>query len=324
MREAIVEKEKHVNSVKLSPDDIIITAGVSEGINFLIASLIDKGKELLLPSPIYPLYRNYVEFYGGRPKYYKLIEKDNKWYVDLDSIERNINENTIGIVIINPNNPTGAIIPNRDIKKIGQIANENGLIIISDEIYDRIIFNNVFHSTASILRDTPVIGLNGFSKTYLVTGWRLGYIYFSNFDNDILKESILKLARNRLCVSTPFQKALAETMNISDKHIVEMVKKLRNRRDFALKMIDEKEYIDCAVPDGAFYLFPKIRINGNWENDLDFSKKLLLEEKVVVVAGSGFYMYDEKHFRMVFLPPESYIQDALERIFRFIDKHRVS
>lgn len=322
LREAIVKKEKRVNNIDLSPDDIIITAGVSEGINFLMASLLEKNQELLIPSPTYPLYKNFIRFYGGEPKYYRLIENNNRWSIDLSSIEEKINDRTLGIVIINPNNPTGALFSKEDILKVGEIAKEHDLIIISDEIYDRIIYDKSFYSTASLIKDVPIVGLNGFSKTYLVTGWRLGYVYFSNFENDKLKDAFLKLARNRLCVSTPFQKALADTINKSDKHIFEMVYKLKRRRDFALKMIEENEDIECALPEGAFYLFPRIKVKGDWKNDTEFCRKLLIEEKVVIVSGSGFYMYDQNHFRTVFLPTEDYIQEAFTRIFKFIKRHK--
>jgi len=306
----------------LSPEDIVITAGVSEGINFIMASLIDKETEVLIPSPTYPLYKNFIAFYGGTPKYYRLIERDGRWCIDLESLEENITEKTVAIVIINPNNPTGMMIPKEDIEEIGRIAEEHGLLIISDEIYDRIVYDSTFYSTASLIKDVPIIGLNGFSKTYLVTGWRIGYMYFCNFDSNRLRDAVLKLARNRLCTATPFQKALADTINIDDSHISEMITKLRKRRDYTLKLIEEVEDITCSIPEGAFYLFPKIETEGEWKDDKEFSRKLLLEEKVLIVAGSGFYMYDKKHVRIVFLPPEKYLQEAFERLFRFIRNHK--
>jgi len=321
LREAIAKKEHEINRVNIEATDVIVTQGVSEGINFLLAALIEENDEVFLPSPLYPLYANYVRFYGGKPKFYKLIRRENKWSTDISDIIDNLSKKTKAMVLINPNNPTGALIPEEELLKIIEIASENNLILISDEIYDQIVFEGKFRSLASLTKEIPVIGLNGFSKTFLVTGWRIGYIYFYDPEDVIsdIKDSVLKMARNRLCTNTTVQKAMAYALKEGFSHLNDFLSKLKRRRELVIKILDETELITLEKPEAAFYAFPKIEVRGKWVSDEDFAKKLLKEKKVLVVPGSGFYMYEDGFFRIVTLPPEEVLEEALYRIIKFVE-----
>ncbi|MFQ5762406.1 MAG: aminotransferase class I/II-fold pyridoxal phosphate-dependent enzyme [Candidatus Bathyarchaeia archaeon] len=321
LREAIAAKEKRVNNVDIAPEDVVLTNGVSEGIQMLMAALVDEGDEVLLPSPTYPPYAAYVKFFGGRPVFYKTLEESG-WKPDVEDLRRKISPRTVGIVIINPNNPTGSLYDAASVKFIADTAGEAGVPIISDEIYDRIIFDGRLVSAASVAGDVPVVGLNGFSKAYLMTGWRLGYIYFHN-PNGVLtdmRENILKEARIRLCANTPVQRAAVAALNGPQTHIPALAHKLRERRDHALKLLSEIPGVSCAKPDGAFYMFPRVDgIGSVWKDDKDFVFSFLEKAHVLVVHGSGFHVLGEsKHFRSTFLPPIETLNAALEKLASFM------
>ena len=321
LREAICRKEKHVNNVEISPEEVIVTTGVSEGIFMTMAAIIDGGDEILVPGPTYPPYSSYAKFFGGRPVPYKTLEEDG-WKPDVDDLRSKISKRTKGIVIINPNNPCGAVYDETTVKRIVDVAAENDLLVLSDEIYDRIVYETRFVSTASIAKSSPVIGLNGFSKTYLATGWRLGYLYFHDPEEKLveLKESVKKETRIRLCSNTPVQRAGVEALNGPQDHIALLVEKLRKRRDYAWKRLNEIHGISCAKPQGAFYVFPKIQeIGQRWSNDLDFVTDVLENAGVLFVHGSGFCStYGVGHFRGVFLPPIETLENAFDRLEKFM------
>src|SRR3989337_3259502 len=175
LRDVICEKEKKVNEVKIQPDDVIVTQGISEGIQLLMAAVVEDGDEVLVPGPTYPPYMSYVKFFGGRPISYETVE-ENKWQPNLDDLRSKITQKTRAIVVINPNNPCGALYDEKVVKEIVSIAGEYRIPILSDEIYDQIVYETKLVSTAHIAKDVSVVGMNGFSKTYLMTGWRLGYV----------------------------------------------------------------------------------------------------------------------------------------------------
>lgn len=323
LREAISKKEKHVNNIDISPENIIITTGVSEGIFMLMAALVSRGSEMLVPGPTYPPYTSYIKFFEGHPVAYKTIESEG-WRPDVDNIKAKITEATKGIVIINPNNPTGAVYDSRTVKEIVDLANEYDLVILSDEIYDRIVYGTSFASTSFVAKDYPVIGLNGFSKTYLATGWRLGYIYFHGSQERIekLKESIKKESRIRLCVNTPIQKAGIAALNGPQNHFSEMMRKLRRRRDYIWKRLNQIEGLSCTKPKGAFYVFPKVlEIEQRWRNDLEFVRDVVKSTGILFVHGSGFCSeYGSGHFRGVFLPPVEVLEKALDALEKFMQR----
>ena len=325
LRQAISQKEKRVNDVDVPADDIIVTAGISEGIQMVMAALIDDGDEILLPGPTYPPYIAYTKFFGGKPVTYETVE-GNGWQPNIDDLRSKISEKTRGIVVINPNNPCGALYEEKIVKQIIDLASENEVPIISDEIYDQIIYEKRFVSTAHLAKDVPVIGLNGFSKAYLMTGWRLGYIHFQEQNNQLqeLKQCILKEARIRLCANTPVQKAGAAALTGPQDHIEEIVEKLRKRRDYAWKRLNEMEGISCAKPEAAFYVFPKIHgVGSKWRSDREFVLELLNETGVLFVHGSGFdRVYGSGHFRGVFLPPVETLEQAFNKVERFMEKNK--
>jgi alanine-synthesizing transaminase len=323
LREAICRKEKKVNGIDISPDNVIVTTGVSEGIFMLMAAIIDKGDEILVPGPTYPPYTSYTKFFEGKPVAYRTIEEEG-WLPDIEDVRSKISKETKGIVIINPNNPCGALYDAKTVKTIVELAAENNLAVLSDEIYDRIVYEEQFVSTSRVAGDYPIIGLNGFSKTYLATGWRLGYFYFHDPEGklDNLKEGVKKESRIRLCTNTPVQKAGVAALDGPQTHIPVMVEKLRERRDYAWKRLSGIDGISCTRPKGAFYVFPKIRgVGRRWKTDLDFVLDVLEETGVLFVHGSGFCnTYGNGHVRGVFLPPLEVLEEAFDGLERFMER----
>lgn len=325
LRQAISQKEKKVNNVDVYAEDIIVTSGISEGIQMVMAALIDVGDEILLPGPTYPPYISFAKFFGGKPVTYETVEEDG-WQPNIDDLRGKISGKTRGIAVINPNNPCGALYREKIVKQILDLAGEYKIPVLSDEIYDQITYEEKFFSTAHLTKDVPVIGLNGFSKAYLMTGWRLGYLYFHDRDNQLqeLKQCIEKEARIRLCANTPVQKAGVAALDGPQDHIKHMVEKLRQRRNYAWKRIDKIEGISCTKPEGAFYVFPKIHaIGSRWRTDMEFALELLKETGVLLVHGSGFDpVYGAGHVRGVFLPPIEILEQALDEVERFMEKNR--
>jgi alanine-synthesizing transaminase len=325
LREAISEKEKRLNGVNISADDVVVTSGISEGIQMVMAALVDAGDEVLLPGPTYPPYISYAKFFGGKPVTYETVE-ERGWQPNIEDLKRKISNRTRAIVVINPNNPCGALYDEKTLGQILDLAAEHGVPVISDEIYDQLIFEKKFVSTASLAKDVPVIGMNGFSKAYLMTGWRLGYIYFYSPRGELreLKECVEKEARIRLCANTPVQKAGVAALRGPQDHIREMVFKLRARRDYAWKRLNEIKGISCTKPDAAFYVFPKIHgVGSRWKTDLEFVLELLKETGVLFVHGSGFCpIYGAGHVRGVFLPPIETLEEAFNLLESFMKKSR--
>lgn len=323
LREAISQKEKRVNNIDVSADNVIVTSGISEGIQMVMAALVDAGDEVLLPGPTYPPYISYTRFFGGKPVTYRTSEEDG-WAPDVEDLRSKITKKTRAIAIINPNNPTGALYQEKTVKEIVDLAGEHDLPIMSDEIYDQIVFEKKAVSSARVAEDVPIIGLNGFSKAYLMTGWRLGYVYFHDESDELheLKQCIEKEARIRLCANTPVQKAGVAALTGPQDHIRETVGKIMQRRDYSTKRLNEIEGIGCAKPEGAFYVFPKItEVGSRWKTDMEFVLELLKETGVLFVQGSGFDpVYGAGHVRGVILPPLSVLEVALDSVEKFMRK----
>jgi alanine-synthesizing transaminase len=321
LREAVCEKEKKVNNVEISPENVIITNGISEAIQLIMAAIVDKGDEILVPGPTYPPYISYVKFFGGKPVSYRTVE-ENGWQPDVNDIRSKVTNATRGIVVINPNNPCGALYDEKIVREMVNLAGEYSLLLISDEIYDRIVYEKKFVSTSCLAEDVPVLGLNGFSKTYLMTGWRLGYMYFYDPEGKLreLGDKVVKEARIRLCCNTPVQRAGTEALRGPQDHIKEMVEKLRERRDYSLKRLNEIDGISCTKPEGAFYVFPKVHeIGSQWKNDFEFVRDVLENTGILLVHGSGFDVtYGSGHFRGVFLPSIEILKTAFDRLERFM------
>ncbi len=324
LREAVAEKENVTNHAQIEARNVVITQGISEAIFFLMGAIVDPGDQVLMPGPCYSPYISYAKFFDGTPITYRTIEEKG-WAPDLDDLQKKITEKARLIVVINPNNPTGSLYSKQELSRILEIAANHNIPVATDEIYDRLVYEDNFTSVASIARETPILGLNGFSKAYLMTGWRLGYIYMQDPTGKLrhVWEGIEKMSRIRLCASTPTQKAGVEALTGPQTHIPEMVSQLKQRRDFALKRVSGIPRLSVTKPKGAFYLFPKIDLTGTgWSNDSQFITDLLKETGVLVVNGSGFDPnYGSGHFRSVFLPNESMLTEAFDAIENFMKTH---
>lgn len=318
LREEISKFLKRKDNLDIKSDDIVVTTGVTEAIYFLLAAMIEKGQELLIPGPTYPLYINNTKFYDGIPIEYELKEEDD-WEPNIDDLRNKITSKTQAILICSPNNPTGVLFSEKKVKEIIDIAGEYNLPVLSDEIYDQITYERDYVSPASLSKDVPVIGMNGFSKAHLMTGWRLGYLYYHDPENKLidLKEGIAKLARARLSASCIAQYAAIEIFKTKSNHTVEMVRSLLERRDYSYKRLKQIEGINCVNASGAFYLFPKINLKEfkNWKTDKDFAIDLLKETGVCTVYGSGFGKFGENHIRLTFLPN----LNTLEKVYNHIE-----
>jgi tyrosine/nicotianamine family aminotransferase len=322
LRKAIINREKLRNNLDYDLKNICITSGVTESLQILLNAFLNPNDELLVPGPTYPQYNLITLFNGAKPISYKCIEEDN-WQPDVDDIRDKISKKTKSIVIINPNNPTGALYSKQVVKKIIDIAGEYDIPVISDEIYDDITFDHKQYATASLTEDVPVITFNGFSKLYLVPGWRIGHILFHHHDElNEIQDAFMRIARSRLCANSVCQRACIDALNGSQKHINIMNSKLKKRRDYCYKRFNEIQGLSTAKPDGAFYIFPKIDAleYGPWKNDKEFVLDLLNEKHVLVVHGSGFCTdYGKNHFRAVILPPLDILEEAFNKIDSFMN-----
>jgi aspartate/methionine/tyrosine aminotransferase len=323
LRNAIIEREKRRNNVDYELDDICITSGVTEGLQILLNASLDPNDELLIPGPTYPQYTLITRFNNAVPVAYRCIEEEN-WQPDVEDIRKKISEKTKGIVLINPNNPTGALYSKKVTKEIIDIVGEYQVPIISDEIYDNMTFDERQYATATLGKDVPVVTFNGFSKVYLVPGWRMGYTMFHHSGElDEIQDAFLRIARSRLCASSICQRACLAALKGSQDHIKEVNDKLRKRRDFSYKRLNEIDGISTAKPEGAFYIFPKIEAmdSGIWKTDKDFVLDLLHEAHVLVVHGSGFCsIYGKDHFRAVILPTLETLEKAFNNLESFVKK----
>ncbi len=318
LREEISKSLKQHNNLNIDTNDILVTSGVTEAIFFLLAGLIENKNEILIPGPSYPLYINYAKFFDGIPVEYELDENDD-WEPNLDDLRNKITKKTQAILICSPNNPTGIIYGEKKIKQIIDIAGEHDLPILSDEIYDQITYEKPYISPASLSKDVPIIGLNGFSKTHMATGWRLGYLYYYDPQNKLeeLKEGIAKMARARLSASSVAQYAAIEILKNPGTHTKEMVKKLKERRDYSYNRLRKIEGITCVKANGAFYLFPKFDFKElkKWKDDKDFVIDLLKTTGICAVYGSGFGNFGKGHVRFTFLPNI----DILNTVFNLLE-----
>jgi alanine-synthesizing transaminase len=318
LREAIVEKESR-KGLSITAEDVLVTNGVSEGLDMTMASIVEPNTEVLMPGPYYPPYASYVKFYGGRPVEFKLTP-DGK--PDLEDLISKITPRTRALCIISPNNPTGEVFDHKSLKQLVDIAAEHSLYIICDEIYDSLVFDGEFTGIGKVAKDSPVILLNGFSKVYLMTGWRCGYICMNSNCSKLenIRNNIPKLARVRISTNLPVQKAAIAALRGPQDHIPMMVSKLRKRRDLVVKRLNQISSISCNVPKGAFYAFPKINLSSRWKNDKHFVLDLLNETGVLTVHGSGFGSnFGTDHFRIVYLPQEQILDEAMDKLEHFIN-----
>ena len=316
LRQAIVKKESQ-KGLSITVEDVLVTNGISEGLDMVTASIVEPNSEILMPGPYYPPYASYVKFYGGKPIEFKITEDGTP---DLDDIKSKITPKTRALCVINPNNPTGEVFDSKSLKQLIDVASEHDVYIICDEIYDRLVFDKEFTGIGKVAKDAPVILLNGFSKVYLMTGWRCGYICMNSDCQKLenIRNNIPKLARVRIAANLPVQKAAVAALEGPQGYIAQTVTKLKKRRDLVVKKLNEIDGISCKLPNGAFYTFPKILHNG-WKDDKDFVLDLLDKTGILTVHGSGFGELGKGHFRIVYLPNEQVLEQAMDKLATFVN-----
>ncbi len=319
--EAIEAVSHEVKNSGIEPYEILITTGASEAIDFALSALVNKGENVLVPSPGYPLYNALLSRLIGVARPY-LLDEDNGWQPDVAHMESQIDEKTRAIVIINPNNPTGAVYREETLRQIIAVARRHNLVILSDEIYNKLILNGQRHiSIASLDRELPVVTFNGLSKSYLAPGFRIGWAVVSGASELVedYTEAMKKLVRARLCTSHPKQFAIPIALNGNQAHIKETIKKLQRRRDLTVERLNAIPNISCQRPNGAFYAFPRIDLDID---DESFVKGLIRETGVIVVHGSGFGSLPKTpHFRVTFLPSEDILNKAYDRLEEYMKRH---
>ena len=318
LREEIAKKE-NAKGLSITADDVLITNGVSEGLDMVISSIVEEGDEVLLPGPYYPPYASYVRLHGGVPVEFS-VDLNNST-PDIDDIKSKITSKTVAICLISPNNPTGVVFNENALKELVDIANEHNLYIICDEIYDQIIFDDKFVGIGKVAGDSPIIILNGFSKVHLMSGWRIGYIAFNRSPQlEELREHLPKLARVRIATNLPIQYAALESLRGSQNYINDFVSEMKKHRDLVVKRLNEMPGLSCSNPKGAFYAFPKIEDN-RFGSDKEFVTKLLESKGVLTVHGSGFgEQYGSGHFRLVYLPSLEILDSAMNKIEEFVSQ----
>jgi len=326
-RKAIMHycQEKGIQGVTL--DDIYTGNGVSELIVLAMNALLNVGDEVLVPAPDYPLWTAAVSLSGGTPKHY-LCDETKDWSPDIADIKAKITPKTKAIVVINLNNPTGALYGDDVLKEIIALAREHGLIIFADEIYDKTLFDGEKHTSIGALSsDVVTVTFNGLSKNYRACGYRAGWMVVSG-DKSGAKdyiEGLNMLSSMRLCANVPGQNAIQTALggyqSIDD--LVAEGGRLRRQRDLAWELVTKIPGVTCVKPKAALYLFPKLDPEMYpIENDQDFIANLLREEKVLLVQGSGFNWPKPDHFRIVFLPHEDVLREAIARLAKFLERYR--
>lgn len=325
--QAICDYETSKGIKNLTTSDIFITNGVSEAANMLCSAIVDDGDEVLMPTPCYSLWSNSVLVCGGKPVYY-ICDESNEWNPDIDDIRKKITSKTKAIVLINPNNPTGAIYSDEIQLEIAKIAREHGLIVFSDEIYDRLVYDGRTHTSFGKLasEDITVVTLNGLSKSHCLCGLRCGWIALSGNtkQKEELKKTLVTLASVRLCSNALMQLIIPEALKDTayTENMVNENGRLYLQRQATERAFKQIEGISCIMNKGAFYIFPKIDTERYNITDTEFAKGLLEEKNILVVAGTGFNYPTPDHFRIVMLPEPEILENAILEMGDFLKKYK--
>jgi alanine-synthesizing transaminase len=326
-RKAIMQEMQQLRVPHVEIDDIYIGNGVSELIVMAMQGLLNNGDEVLVPAPDYPLWTAAITLAGGKAVHYRCDERAD-WFPDLADMKRKISARTRGIVVINPNNPTGAVYSKEVLEDIVELARQRDLILFADEIYDKIVYDGAVHTPlASLAQDLLVLTFNGLSKTYRVAGFRSGWMVVSGAKHRATDyiEGINILASMRLCANVPAQHAIQTALGgyQSIQEFVHPGGRLHQQRLLAHSLLNQIEGVSCTLPKGALYLFPKLDPRRfNIQDDERFVLDLLRQEKILVVQGSGFNWPEPDHFRMVFLPREEELIEAIARLGEFLASYR--
>jgi aspartate/methionine/tyrosine aminotransferase len=329
LKEAIMRRYKRKYGLDVDGRDITVTTGISEALSFLNSALINDGDIGVLFRPSYTIYTPLLRLCGGRPLMARYDEKDG-WSVHIDVLRRllkgaassGLERRIKYMMLTNPNNPTGTVLKRSDLEEVVDIANEHGIMLISDEIYDEIVYNGArFTSISEVAKGMPHVVLNGASKVFDSTGFRIGFAIIPEDDkrSESLKRKLYDYAIMRLSVNTPAQYAVAAALNNVREHnkaIRQMVKGIEDRTNHATKMFKENQYLDVVEPNGAFYVFPRIDLKRlRFKDDREFVDMLLRKTGVQVTRGSGFN--EPSHFRIVALPPKEILDYAIDKINAF-------
>ena len=325
-REAIVAycKEKNIPNVDI--DDVYTGNGVSELISIAMTGLLDDGDEVLVPSPDYPLWTACVTLAGGKAVHY-ICDESSNWYPDCKDIASKVTDKTKGIVVINPNNPTGALYPLEILESIVNIAREHELILFADEIYDRLVLDGKEHiALASLAPDLFTVCLNGLSKSHLIAGYRCGWMCLAGNKEHVKGyiEGLNLLSAMRLCSNVPAQSIIAPALadRESTKSLLVPGGRVYEQRECVYSMINDIPGLSAVKPDAAFYIFPKMDVKKfKITNDEQFALDLLKQAKILITHGGGFHWNEPDHFRIVYLPDVHVLRTACERMARFFSSY---
>lgn len=325
-RVAVMQYYQQFGMLNLDVDNIFIGNGVSELIVMAMQALLNEGDEVLIPAPDYPLWTAAVALSGGSPIHYRCDEK-KYWYPDIDDMRAKINDRTKAIVLINPNNPTGSVYPKEVLEQIIELAQQHDLILFSDEIYDKVLYDGATHTpTASLNEDVLIITMGGLSKNYRIAGFRAGWMMLTGpllrAENFI--EGLIMLASMRLCANVPCQHAIQTALG-GYQSINELVAdggRLKNQLDIAHKMINDIDGLSCHKAKGAMYLFVKVDgVKLGISDDVQMVLDILRQEKILVVQGSAFNLRNGIYFRLVFLPHSEDLIQAINRLQHFFSHY---
>ena len=326
-RKAVMQECQRLEIPAIDIDDIYLGNGVSELIVMANQALLNDGDEVLIPSPDYPLWTAAANLAGGKTVYY-LCDEQADWYPDIADIKSKITSRTRAIVIINPNNPTGAVYDHDMLQQLVQVARENNLVIFADEIYSKITYDEAeFIPIARLATDVVCLSFNGLSKSYRLAGFRSGWVVCSGPKNEIkgFMEGLDMLASMRLCANVPAMYAIQTALG-GHQSITELVLpggRLKEQRDIAMATLDDIPGISCVKPKGAIYLFPRIdREMYKFDDDEQLMLNFVKEEHILLVQGTAFNWIDPSHFRIVFLPNAEEITHALQRFGDFMQRYR--
>ena len=326
-RKAIMQYAQLKRLPNVSVEDIYTGNGVSELINLSLSALLDNGDEVLVPSPDYPLWTACVTLAGGKAVHY-ICDEQSEWYPDIEDIKKKITDKTKAVVIINPNNPTGALYPREVLQQIVDVAREHELMIFSDEIYDRLVMDGYEHiSIASLAPDLFCVTFSGLSKSHMIAGYRIGWMILSG-NKAIAKdyiEGLNMLSNMRLCSNVPAQ-SIVQTALGGYQSVGEYIVpggRIYEQREYIYKALNDIPGITAVKPKAAFYIFPKIdTVKFNIKNDEQFALDLLREKKILIINGGGFNWDQPDHFRVVYLPRIEVLKDAMGNLSDFLSTYK--
>ena len=323
-REAICEYERKKGIKGITPEDVFIGNGVSEVVSFALPPLLNDNDEVLVPAPSYSLWGNSVYLAGGKPVFY-LCDEQSEWYPDMADIRSKITPKTKALVVINPNNPTGALYPEEVLRQLAQIAREFHLILFVDEIYDRLVMDDLTHiSLASLAEDIPVVTMNGLSKSHCLCGYRCGWMVISGPRHltEEYRKGVVKLTSMRLCANTLGQMVIPAALEDMETPAA-MVRpggRIYEQRKATIEELKKINGLSFVKNSGAFYIFPKLDIRKfQITDDKKFARDLLYATNILLVPGSGFDWNAPDHFRIVMLPDKEVLSDAVRKIGSFLD-----